>query len=145
MATPFTIAQFRIDFPEFVDTTKYPDAMVTFWSNLAYNLLNDERWGDIKYQGICLFTAHQIALQAMDIQDVTGGGDPGRSSAIISSASAGGVSMSMDTSASIENDAGHWNETRYGRQYIRLAKMFGIGGLQLFDYMAGDTATYDYF
>lgn len=133
MATEFTIAQFRLDFPEFASTTTYPDAMINFWYGMADAMLNVTRWGDLRIYGLSLLVAHNISLAAVDIEDAAVGTAPGRSSSIVGSESVGGVSVSMDTSASLENNAGQYNETRYGRQYIRLARQVGIGAIFVYD------------
>ena len=127
MSVDFTIDYFRGSFPEFANMTKYPDSMINFWSSLASSFLNKERWGDQLIYGICLLVAHNITLQAIDIDDVSSGGDPGRSSSVVASEGAGGVNVSFDTSASIEEGAGHYNETRYGKMFIRTARLLGAG------------------
>jgi hypothetical protein len=126
----FTIQQFRIDFPEFASDTKYPDTMITFWSGIGDKLLNVTRWDlfQLRTEGLSLFTAHQITLAAMNVDDASADIDPGRSTAVITSENAGGVSVSMDTAASLEEAAGHYNETLYGRQFLRLSRLVGTGG-----------------
>ncbi len=51
-------AKFRKDFPEFSDTTKYPDSAVNLWMSLAINVLAPDRWCDYLNIGIELFVAH---------------------------------------------------------------------------------------
>lgn len=125
------IAQFREDFPEFADVTVYPDATVTFWSGIGEKMLIATRWADLYAYGLELFTAHQLALAANDQKTVAMGGTPGQATEVKSGKSVGGVSVSLDTAASIELNAGHWNLTTYGRQFIRLARIAGMGGAQL--------------
>ena len=131
MSNPFVIADFRTQFPEFADTTKYPDPLIQFWADFADSRLNELIWGDQRIYGLKLFTAHQIVLAIVDQEDAEAGSIPGQGTAIVSSESAGGVSIGIDTSASIESEGGHWNETRYGRQYLRMARMLAMGGHQL--------------
>jgi hypothetical protein len=129
MATiAFTIDRFRTDFPEFTSETKYTDEMITFWYEMASSMLSSTRWGFRLYYGICFFVAHNITLQAMDVEDAVSG-DPGRNTQIVNSEGVGGVSVSVDNSASIENDGGSYNETRYGKQFLRLSRQVGIGGM----------------
>ncbi|WP_414655874.1 DUF4054 domain-containing protein, partial [Frateuria sp.] len=40
-------AQFRTDFPEFSDTTKYPDSAITMWLTVAGLSLPSDRWGSL--------------------------------------------------------------------------------------------------
>lgn len=122
------IEQFRIDFAEFSDETKYPEPLVVFWSGIGEKLLNTNRWGDLLEQGLCLYTAHQLVLARKNLNAVEAGSDPGVDTGIISQQSAGSVSFGVDVQSSAENEGGFWNETVYGRQYLRLAKIIGIGG-----------------
>ncbi|WP_370639506.1 DUF4054 domain-containing protein [Cupriavidus sp. DB3] len=62
------VAQFRQDFPEFSDTTKYPDSAVQFWLTVSVSLVNPCRWGVLTDQGIELCTAHHLVLAARDEQ-----------------------------------------------------------------------------
>ncbi|ECC3368559.1 TPA: DUF4054 domain-containing protein, partial [Escherichia coli] len=48
-----------------------------------------------------------------------------------SSKSVDKVSVSYDTSATLNPDAGFWNNTRYGAEFYQLITMFGAGGRQL--------------
>jgi hypothetical protein len=117
------IATFRANFPEFVDVTKYPDSMITFWSGIAEAQIVSDRWGDIISQAIELHTAHHVYL-AYD-------GKRGKQTAIQSAKSVGNVSVSHDTTSSIELNAGHWNLTNYGKMFVRLSRMYGAGCIQL--------------
>jgi len=127
----FDVDTFRENFPEFASTTKYTDEMIEFWSGLADKLLDTTRWTylGIRTEGISLFTAHQITLAAMNEEDAAAGVAPGRSTRPTSSESVGGVSVSYDGASSAELNGGHWNETVYGRQYLRLARIAGMGGV----------------
>ena len=126
-----TAAQFRADFPEFSSTVTFPNMQVDFWITLAYKLLNADRWGDIIDQGAELFIAHNLALWAFSRAGGANNGIPGMSSGVISSASVDKISVSYDTGNSMEADAGHWNQTNYGKQYIHLARMIGSGPIQI--------------
>jgi len=119
------IDTFRITFPEFGDATQYPTAMIMFWSAVAEMTLSADRWGEMYAHGMSLFVAHHIAIAASNKSASTSGGTPGQSLGVIESKSVGSVSVSYDTSSSTEMNAGHWNQTIYGRQYIRLARTLG--------------------
>lgn len=124
-------AQFRTDFPEFTDTTAYPDSLINFWLALAGKLLNPLRWGDMLTAGQELFIAHNIVLEARAKLAADKGGIPGASLGVQSSKSVGPVSVSYDTASALEEGAGHWNLTIYGTRYIRLARMLGAGPVQV--------------
>lgn len=122
-----TVAQFRADFPEFADTSKYPDASVAFWLNVAVTRLNPTRWADMLDMGTELFIAHQVVLSARNARANT----PGATVAPIASKSVDKVSVSYDTSAVRLDNAGHWAATNYGQQFWQLLQMAGAGGVQL--------------
>lgn len=123
---------FRAAFPEFSDKARYPDAMLTFWSGLATAQVNPCRWKDQTSVGIFLYVAHEITMAAQNFQTGSLGGVPGSGSpGAISTKTIGSVSVSYDTASSSEKDAGWWNATNYGRQYIHLARLFGVGAVQL--------------
>ena len=128
----FDLTVFRTTFPEFSDDTRYPSTLITFWASIGDTMLNTDRWGDIRDQGLQLYVAHEITLSVMNqAAGAIPGGAPGTGTGVISNQSVGGVSVGIDTQASIESYAGHYNETNYGRQFIRLAKMVGMGGAQV--------------
>ncbi len=124
----FSIATFRVNFPEFTDETKYPDSMVSFWEGIADKRLNLLKWGDLLDEGLQLYTAHHLVIAAMNVVDVALGADPGKSTGVVGSQSVGGVSVSIDTGASLETDAGYWNETIYGKMFYRLMRTIAAGG-----------------
>lgn len=117
------IATFRTNFPLFADAVKYPDAMITFWSTIAEAQVALDRWGDIRSQAVELFTAHHLIIAA--------DGNIGKQTGIQSNKSVGDVSVGYDTQLSGELNAGHWNLTTYGKMFIRLARMYGAGCIQL--------------
>lgn len=117
------IAQFRLNFPLFANTTKYPDSMVTFWSTLAEAQIVVDRWGDVYSQAVELYTAHHLIIAA--------DGNIGKQTGLQNNKAIGDVSVGYDTTSTIELNAGHWNLTTYGRMFIRLARMYGAGCIQL--------------
>ncbi|UQN68018.1 DUF4054 domain-containing protein [Burkholderia multivorans] len=125
------VSQFRQAFPEFDDTTTYPDALVQFWMTVAVSLVNADRWGDLTDLGIALVTAHHLALAVKDQKMAAVGGVPGQVSGPQSSKAVDKVSASYDTAAVAINDGGFWNATMYGVRYLSLAMMMGAGGMQL--------------
>ncbi|MBV8159131.1 MAG: DUF4054 domain-containing protein [Dyella sp.] len=126
-----TPEQFRQDFPEFNDTTKYPDATVQLWLTVSISLVNPDRWGVLTDQGIELVTAHHLALAKRDQDAAAAGGTPGEVKGPTSSKSVDKVSVSYDTGAVTLQDAGFWNQTTYGVRFLTIARAMGAGGLQL--------------
>lgn len=121
------VSTFRRDFPEFANVTTYPASMINFWASLGDTMLNTVRWGDLRTHGLELFVAHNITLQAQDIADAAAGGIPG-GGGLVASQSAGSVSVSMDTTSGAEQDGGNYNLTTYGKQFLRLSRIVGMGG-----------------
>jgi len=128
-----TNADFRLNFPEFADVSKYPEAQVTFWRTYAERLLYDEcRWSDMRDYGIQLVMAHQLTLAGRNAAAASAGGAPGSVQGAVSSKAVGGVSVSYDTTAALLQDGGYWNLTTYGIQFWQLAMLVGTGGFQLY-------------
>lgn len=127
----FSVSQFRSDFPEFASATTFPDSMVTFWSGLGLNLISDTLFGVLYDQAIELFTAHNITMAAQNRAAVTAGSLPGATGGAIASKSIGSVSVSYNNQSVMLANAGHWNQTVYGRQYIQLVRMVSPGVMQL--------------
>ena len=82
-------------------------------------------------QGLELFTAHNIVLAASNKTASASGSVPGQAGGVVSAKKVGSVGVNYDTVSAMELDAGHWNQTTYGRQYIRLARLIGQGCVQL--------------
>lgn len=127
----FTVKAFRAAFPEFADTTKYPDQMINFWYNLAKDMVQICRWKTQWLTGIYLYIAHEITLQATSVKTARVGGTPGQNSGVPSQKAVGGVSASYDSQSNSEKNGGEWNLTNYGKQFLRLARIFGAGAIQL--------------
>lgn len=126
-----TLTIFRNHFPEFTNTTNWTDGQINFYLALADKMLLENRWNDIKPYGVELFVAHNIVLAKSSFDSSNAGGLPGMLSGPTNSKAVGSVSISYDTQAGIEKDAGHWNLTTYGKQFIHLARMMGAGAVQL--------------
>lgn len=128
----FTVETFRTQFPEFGTSNLkiYSDAQITFWAGIGAKLLNVVRWGDLYDYGLSLFVAHNVSLAVIETDAAELGNAAGQNAGLISSVSAD-VSYSLDNNAIIEDGGGNYNLTRYGREYLRLARIVGIGGLQI--------------
>jgi len=130
----YTVQTFRESFPQF---EVFPDARVEFYLRPARKQLNPERWEDLLPEGLGLFIAHHLTLEAeaQKAKDGTGGisAAGGAIVAEAESKSVGGVSKSRSVTragnAATENPlAGQWNLTIYGRQYWQLVQIVGAGG-----------------
>lgn len=124
-----TTTEFRRKFPEFISQEVFPGPVLQTWLDFAAKMLPEDRWSTVHDMGICFFAAHYVSLQARGLAAATSGKQSPNTAGPVSSKSIGPASVSYDTSAGIELGAGHWNETLYGRQFIRMAKMMGAGPL----------------
>jgi hypothetical protein len=125
------IKSFRNAFPEFQNTKKYPSEMITFWSNLALAQVNCNVWKTQWPMGVQLYTAHEIVLAAQNAKLGIAGGTPGTGGGVPNTKTVGTVTVGYDSQVTSEKDGAHWNLTNYGKQFLRLAKIFGAGALQL--------------
>lgn len=127
----FDVKAFRTALPEFADTAIYPDPMVQLWGDFATSMVNARRWGNQASMGIRLYTAHWVTIEGKNLEAASMGGTPGQTSGPINSKTVGPVTVAYDTQAAVEADAGSWNLTTYGKQFIRLARLFGAGVIQV--------------
>lgn len=126
-----TVSDFRCDFPQFSDATKYPDPVIQFRLNLADTLIDGTAMGDMFPYLAELFVAHYMALYASDTAAGALGGAGGATSGVVASKSVDKVSVSYDNSSTLNADAGFWNFSRYGAEFWQLLQLFGYGGIQL--------------
>lgn len=124
------INTFRTDYPEFANTTLYPNSGVTYWLTLAGKLLNADRWYDLLDTGTELFVAHNLVLERQAQASAATGAPPGVTTGAVASKTVDKVTVAYDVASGIEADAGHWNQTIYGTRFISLARMVGSGGMQ---------------
>lgn len=127
----FNIGAFRTAFPEFADKVKYPESMISLWSGLALTQVNQNAWKNQYMLGVQLYTAHELVLAAQNVASAQVGGTPGQQGGIAQSKNIGSVSVSYDATSTNEKDAAYWNLSTYGKQFIRLARLFGAGCIQL--------------
>lgn len=124
-------SSFRESMPMFADTDLYPAAKFNFYLNMGKKLLPESRWDDLLDEGLTFFIAHYLTLyqRSMDAADM--GGDAGQVVGNETSKSVDSVSYSVDVSSVSLTDAGHWNQTTFGVQFLQMARMVGAGGIQL--------------
>lgn len=131
MSQVFTVGTFRTAFPEFQDAAKYSDQMITFWSTLASAQVDTCLWGTLWLTGVQLYTAHECVLAAQNAKSAANDGSPGQQGGIANTKTVGSVTVGYDASTSTEKDGGYWNLTTYGKQFLRLTRVFGAGAMQL--------------
>ncbi len=125
-----TDMQFREDFPAFVDINQFPPAVVSFWLGVAYKVHNAFRWGDLLDTGVELFTAHNLAMDAISMKAGASGG-PGAVVGPLSAGAVDKVSYSRNLAGVLDPNDGQWNLTTYGMRWRYLSKMAGTGPVQV--------------
>ena len=130
-----TYAQFQADFPEFA---KQSLSAFALWYDIATSLLNPNRWPttpspttglSILDRGAELFVAHNLALEQRALKEAENNAPPGTTQGPVSGKTVGPVSVTYDTASGIELDAGHWNDTIYGKRFIRMLRTVAAGPL----------------
>lgn len=127
----FDIPAFRASFPEFASTEVYPTPQVQLWVDLASQMVDPCIWKRTWIMGVSLYVAHELVLASQNLNAAKIGGSPGQSGGIASQKTVGSVSVQFDPTTSTEKDAGYWNLTNYGKQFIRLVRIFGARCVQL--------------
>ena len=123
------VLQFRQQFPAFVNAQRYPDAQVDMYLTIASYMINVGRWGRMASFGQSLIAAHFLALAAQAASNPRG--IPGTIVGVLNSGSVDKVSYGRDVSSVMEENSGHWGMTTFGLEYLRFAKLFGMGPVQV--------------
>lgn len=131
MPITLTAAKFRDMFPELECPADYTEPRINIAISIAAKFMNEQRWGTWFEYGLGLLTAHRITLTKKSQVEAEFGLIPGAAEGVLTSKSADKVSLSFDASSTVEEGGGFYNLTRYGQEWLRLAKMVGAGPLQV--------------
>lgn len=139
---PYTSADFLTAYPQFgkVDETTgqpiIPTTILEAWVNMANASLSKARYHDAWELCMGLFIAHFLTLY---LQSAASPDDPtakiinaGLAKGLVSSKSAGDLSISYDFSIVSGQDFAGWGTyklTAYGQQFITLARIYAMGGM----------------
>ena len=127
-----SVSQFRELQPAFADSSMYADEGINMYLTIAASMLDPNRWQDWRPLGMALMVAHWLSLDAREAKVAASGGIPGQAGiGILSSKSVGPISAGYDVSAGSEAGAGYWNMTTFGRRYYHMARLVGMGGVQI--------------
>lgn len=124
-------AKFVQDFPEFGNAAVFPVSGISFWLTTAYLMLPANRWAGVLDLGAELFAAHNLVLEASAQRSANTGSLPGIQTGAVSGKAVDRVSINYDASAGLILDGGHWNLTTFGTRFLFLARMAGMGGVQI--------------
>lgn len=109
-------------FPVFEDVA---DFVLSYRLNVANLLFDEKTWGrEMMNHAAALYVAHFSYLEK---NAATGAATSG----VVSSKSVDGASVSFDTGSGMEQGAGFWNLSPYGRELFHLFQIFGAGGRQI--------------
>jgi hypothetical protein len=134
-----TVQSFQTDFPEF---SAVPPAQITFWLNVATNMINTELFGDLADSVTELLMAHYIAVfnqVSTNLANNQPGALIGASPGVLASKGAGPLSAGYDVAAATIEGAGNLNLTAYGTTFKWFQNIFGAGVIQVtggFNYAA---------
>jgi len=123
--------QLRANFPEFANETAYPDSLLSFWLGVAYLMLRPQRWRQALDLGAQLYAAHNLVLEGLAAREGANGAPPQLAVGPIITKTVGEVTLTYDTASGINVEDTHWNMTTYGTRFIKFAKQFGSGPVQI--------------
>lgn len=127
------VATFRANFPEFADSTKYPDPQINFWTGISPVYLNPCVYTDAPTLDFVtqLFIAHNITISRLNQFTAQVGGIPGAVAGPTTSKTVDKVSYTSAAQLVALDNGGSWNLSQYGIQFLQIARMWGAGGRQL--------------
>jgi hypothetical protein len=128
-----TVAGIRLLFPEFSDSSTYPNFELQMWIDLAPSFLNPCVYTDPNVLDYVtkLWVSHNVILSQTDQSASAIEAIPGQINAPTTAKTVDKVSKSMAAQLVTIGDGGMWNSTSYGIRFFQLAKMWGAGGIQL--------------
>lgn len=136
---PFTPNEFREGFPAFADPAVFPNQRIIFYTNLAVLNLTKAKWKQTWPYGCGLYVAHNLAIEKHVIGDPDNpSGNYGYGSGGVASGETktiGRVSKSASYDTTFYKNAGDYAETEWGRILWRYIKMFGAGGMTVWNTM----------
>jgi hypothetical protein len=126
-----TVWQFRELYPSFTEAL-YPDFAVETRLALGEEFLSEKVWRkvSVRTHAVGLYTAHYLSAYGSASSGGSGKSE-GSGMGVVSSKSVDGASISYDTGSTVEQGAGFWNSTPYGRELWQLMRVFGAGAIQL--------------
>lgn len=124
-----TYASFIAAFPEFTNSTTYPESQIDFWIPQAYMQLNARRFGAALDLAASLFVAHNVVLSARQVKSAAGGAIVGQPGAPMNNKAVGPVSAGYDTGVASIEGAGVYNTTSYGQRLYKMMQQYCSGPL----------------
>ena len=138
---PYTSADFLARYPQFGNLDKegnpvIPPIVIDAYVNFAHASIQEARYHDAWELVMGLFIAHWLTLY---MQSMASADDPtqkiinaGLAKGLVSSKSAGDLSVSYDFSVINGQDFAGWGTyklTMFGQQFITMARVYSMGGM----------------
>lgn len=125
----FNIPEFRLEFPQFVNTVTFPDTLLQRYFNAAIDYISDVNYGWMglgsRTLALSLMTAHLADI--VIIVNKSGGSVPG----LVQSSTIDKVSVSL-TPPPLQNQWQWWlSLTPYGQQLLALLQAGSVGGFYI--------------
>ena len=139
MAVNVTVAELRLAFPEFADTTKYPDAYIQRFLTMASRFITKDSGrikDDVRVLALEYMTCHLMTLSAVDGQNKAQG--DGNGGGVLVSAHIESVSVAYQGVIANDEFAQWIQSTPYGKMYWALlsannpAGIFWVGSPRAF-------------
>ena len=139
MAVNVTVSEFRLAFPEFGNTTKYPDGYIQRFITMASMFITKDSGrikDEVRVLALEYMTGHLITLSALDGQGNAQG--DGNAGGVLSSAHIESVSVAYQTAIAKDMFEQWIQSTPYGKMYWALlsannpAGIFWIGSPRAF-------------
>lgn len=130
------VSDFRAYYPEFTDTTDWPEATVTRYLEEANGETGSKRWGSyvanpasFRARGLYAYAAHKLVLGKMREKAVAAGQAPQPANQVTSK-QVGDESIQYAVTppdASKAQAVGDLDATLYGQEFLRLRRRAGSG------------------
>ena len=126
--TPVTYASFTAAFPEFANAAVYPQAAFDFFASRSCGDYECGNWGALYNFGYQYYIAHCLMLYKRRNDAAILKAYPGLAKGVLLLVNhRDRFRISYDTQASIEDRGGMYNETEYGKIFLRKARLVGAG------------------
>jgi hypothetical protein len=123
----FDVTQFRIDYPQFSNSTTFPDVTLTSYWYQGFGIVSSRNYGYLeglaRFRALNLITAHLSAISAIIAA--------GRTPYIMASATISSESISLDPPPKPDQFQWWLNTTPYGQQLLAMLQVKATGGIYI--------------
>lgn len=119
-----TPQEFKVRFPEFA---LVEDGRIQFLMIDAAAFVDESTWSDLYVRGLSLVIAHFLVLDALRAGGYVNAAMAGN----VVAKKVGPVSVAYDAAMNAKIADSPFARTTYGQEYLRLARMVGMGGVSV--------------